>query len=303
MLEIAGATACSGKTQLLYYIIAITLLPTFYQNYCLEGKARAVVLFDLSGKFSILRLRNVMHDHLALKLEGLFSRLPNEHANSMIANSLVHLHVYRPQSTLSLLGTLASLPSYLLRQPPTHFSANRAFGLLAINDLSSFLWQDRLDAEDEAGLPATNSAERQKGNLFVERYRELVNHLRHLHGLFSCSIVATNWGLSSTTSVMGQPALRSHLPAIWNSFCSAKLVVERDPVSKFAPGISIEEALHEKSPRLEAVQKSKFTGWVNWWDSERWREEVREAVRGLGRKGRFSFWVMEQGVMLEDNDT
>lgn len=77
------------------------------------------------------------------------------------------------------------------------------------------------------------------------------------------------------------------------------MVVERDRVKKFGPGMSVEEALKDAPQRLEAVKKSGFSGWVNWWGSERWREEVREGVRSLEMGGGFSFRVTERGVEFQ----
>ena len=69
---------------------------------------------------------------------------------SLISDSLTHLHIFRPQESSSLQATLDSVPSYLLTQHSLHVSANRPLGLIAINDLSAFLWQDRLDADEES---------------------------------------------------------------------------------------------------------------------------------------------------------
>ncbi|KAL9128963.1 MAG: hypothetical protein Q9217_002479 [Psora testacea] len=299
-IEITSAAACSGKLQLLYLLVTIALLPASYQDQSLGGRGQAVALLDLSGKFSILRLRDVMHGHIALKLEDTSPALSNGNLISLISESLVHLHVFRPQSTSSLITTLASMPSYLLSQPYTHYSANRMLGLVAINDLSAFLWQDRLSSDDEARLSATSGAEKVNSNLFIEHYRELVTLLRRIHDLFLCTIVATNWGLSSPTSVMGQPGLRPHLPAVWNNFCTLKVVVERDKVSRFMPGISVQEASGEKAQRWAAVEKSGFSAWVNWWGSEVWRAEVREALKGLERAGAFSFHVTKDCVVINE---
>lgn len=113
--------------------------------------------------------------------------------------------------------------------------------------------------------------------------------------------MATNWGLAPVISVAGHPALRPHLPSLWNSFCTVKIVVERDRVTKFGPGLSAEEAKREGVQRWEAVEKSGFSGWINWWDHEGWREEVREGIRGLKGGGRFSFWITRDGINVVDD--
>ena len=242
-----------------------------------------------------------MHNHISSICSTSSLALPKEAITSLVSDSFAHLHIFHPQSSSSLLATLASLPSFLLSSPSVHFSANRPLGLLAINDLSAFLWQDRLDADEEIGLPASNHAEKANNTPFLERYHNIVSSLRHVQQLFSSTIVATNWGLAPVTSVAGHPALRPHLPSLWNNFCTIKIVVERDRVSKFGPGLSSEEARREGVQRWEAVEKSGFSGWINWWGSMVWREEVREGIRGLNGGGRFSFRANRDDVMVDDN--
>lgn len=241
-----------------------------------------------------------MHNHIS-SICSTSSALPEHEITSLVSDSFTHLHIFRPQSSSSLLATLTTLPSFLLSSPSTHFSANRPLGLLAINDLSAFLWQDRLDADDEPGLPASNHAEKASNTLFIARYRSLISSLRHIQHLFSCTIVATNWGLAPVTSVAGHPALRPHLPSLWNNFCTIKIVVERDRVSKFGPGLSAEEAKREGVQRWQAVEKSGFSGWINWWGHEGWRDEVREGIRGLKGGSGFSFKVTGDGVTIDDD--
>ena len=284
---------------MLYQIISISLLPAKHEDVLINGKGNAVVLLDLSGRFSVLRLHHVMRNHIFSSCSDTASALPEQEISLLVSNSFNHLHIFHPQSSSSLLATLASLPSFLISSPSSHFSANRPLGLLAINELSAFLWQDRLEADEEADLPASNHAEKANNALFLERYRNLISSLRHIQHLFSCTIVATNWGLSPVTSVAGHPALRPHLPSVWNNFCSVKVVVERDRVSKFGPGLSAEEAKKEGVQRWEAVEKSGFSGWINWWASEGLREEVREGIRYLKGEGRFSFKVTRDGVMVD----
>ena len=215
----------------------------------------------------------------------------------MISDSLTHLHVFRPQSSSSFFATLESLSPYLLSEPSTHFSTSRPLGLLAISDISSFLWQDRQDADEEAVISTTiEQGERANTSLLVQRYRNLVNLLRSIQRRFACTIVATNWGMAPTSSIAGHRALRPSLPSVWTQFCTVKVVVQRNRVPKFAPAISVEEASREAPQRWEAVEKNCFSVWLNWWDCEGWREEVREAVGKLERGGTFSFRVTQQGV-------
>lgn len=301
VIEITDAAACSGKTQLLYQIIALSLLPAEHEDVPINGKGNAVVLLDLSGRFSLLRLHRVIYSQITSICFTSSIELSEQKTLSLVSDSLSHLHVFHPQSSSSLSATLASLPSFLLSSPSNHFSANRPLGLLAIHDLSAFLWQDRLDTDEETDFPVSNHAEKANSSLFLERWRNLISLLRRIQHHFSCTVVATNWGLGPVTSVAGHPALRPHLPSSWNNFCTIKVVVERDRVSRFGPGLSIEEAKREGVQRWEAVEKSGFSGWINWWGSEGWRDEVREGVEALKTGGGFSFRVTGDGIIGDDN--
>lgn len=292
VLDLTGATPCSGKTQLLYHIVGLSILPQTQNHDPLRGKGEVIVVLDLDSKFSVLRLRETMSSHIR---SCLTSPPEDQELSSLLLSSLQHVHIFRPQSSLSLLATVSSLPSYLFNTS-NHVSANRAVSAVVISNLSAFLWQDRLDT-DEANFV---SCATQKGNAstFVQKYRDLVSALRHVQQVFECAIIATNWGLAPVEFDGGNRALRQHLPAVWNNFCTLKLVVERDSVSKFGPGISVEEAYKESRRRQDAVDESPFSCSVNWWESEKWRQELRGVKKGAG----FRFFVRNGGLVVDGGE-
>lgn len=53
--------------------------------------------------------------------------------------------------------------------------------------------------------------------------------------------------------------------------------------------------------RWKAVEKSGFSGWINWWGNEGWREEVTEGIKGLKLGGRFTFNVTGDGIVMDVN--
>lgn len=302
VIEMTGVSACSGKTQLLYHIIAINLLPHLHDDITLRGKEQAVALFDLSGRLSMSRLSDVMRGYIERRTSISRTALNEKETTLLIHTSLTHLHVFRPQSTQSLVATLSALPAYLLSRPSSHFSANRPLGLLAISDISAFYQQDRLESEEgQANTPNGPNAAATTITLLQSRYKSLTAILQDAQILFSAPVVVTNSALSSFSSnVVGQPSLRLHLPAVWNSFCTLQLGIERDRVTKFGPGMSVEEASGEKAQRWEAVTRSGFSGWVNWWGSGGWREEVKEDLRRMEAGGSFKFRVGEEGVVVDN---
>ena len=258
-----------------------------------------MILLDLSSNFSILKLQSILQSHISASLSAAHesSADPIE-VSTLVHACLQHLHVFRPQSHPSLLATVAALPAYLLSELRSHYSANRRLGAIFVNNLGSFYWQDRQEAEEQrdAALVAENGSAVNKDDLFLARYRSLVKCLREVQQAFDCPIVATTWALAPPIYSRDGSSLRSHLPTAWNNFCTFKVVLQRSSVTKFGPGMSVEEALAEKEQRQEAVDRSGFSGWVNWWDSEAWREDIKTAVMAWIRRGGARFTVSDQGI-------
>lgn len=71
-------------------------------------------------------------------------------------------------------------------------------------------------------------------------------------------------------------------------------------MTKFGPGLSVQEVLAEKQQRQEAVDRSGFSGWINWWDSEVWKEDLKTSVRAWGERGGLRYHVAARGVTFEE---
>lgn len=300
MVELTGATPSSGKTQLLHHIIAATVLPKAYNGTSIGGKEAAVALFDLSSSYSVLRLGTILEARIS---EAFLASDSNVHLyETLVHESLQHLHVFRPQSHESFINTVAALSTYFLSDTTSHYSANRPIGAIIIHNLSAFFWQDCQDVEDQkdAALeePDIQVPDREN-SLFLSRYRSLVSILRRAQMLFDCPIIATDWALATPVYSGDGSSLRPHLPGIWTSFRTVNVVLQRNSVKKFGPGMSVEEVLAEREQRQEAVDRTGFRGLVNWWDSEGWKEEVRIAVRAWGKQGGLIYSISEQGVAFE----
>lgn len=300
MVELTGTTPGSGKTQLLHHSIAATILPRAYNGTPLGGKEATVALFDLSSSYSVLRLGTILEARISAAFSASDSNL--QVYETLAHDSLQHLHVFRPQSHESLINTVAALPAYFLSDTTSHYSANRQLGAIVIHNLGAFYWQDRQDVEvqNDAALEGSDIPILDRENsLFLSRYRSLVGALREAQRLFDCPIIATDWALATPVHNSDEQVLRPHLPSIWTTFRTVNLVLQRHSVKKFSPGMSVEEVLAEKVQRQEAVDSSGFFGWVNWWDSEEWKEEVRMAVRTWGKQGGLRYSISERGVASE----
>ena len=303
VIELTGVSPGSGKTQILHHIIALQLLPKAYKHTVLGGKEAAVALLDLSSTYSILRLEAI----LQAQVNRYFSSLNDSSLlrESLTHDSLQHLHIFRPQHQQSLLATVDALPASFLSDTTSHYSANRPLGAIVIHNLSAFFWQDRQDAEaqkdaalEEKNMPVVDSGD----NLFLTRYRTLVDSLRRVQKLFDCPIVATNWALASPVRSQNGSSLRPHLPGSWNRFRTVNIVLQRNSVTKFESVMSVEEVLAEKEHRQEAVDRSGFSGWVNWWDSGVWIEEIKMAVMAWDIRGGLRYDVTSRGLILDEQE-
>ncbi|KAL1997692.1 hypothetical protein VTN02DRAFT_1048 [Thermoascus thermophilus] len=112
VVEIASASSAAGKTQLLYYLTAVAVLPARF-----GGREAAVVFLDTDGRFDAARLRDVAASILRQRLDDDDSTavdIPPDVLQAEIRTALDHVHLFRPQSSSSLLATLRSLDAYLL---------------------------------------------------------------------------------------------------------------------------------------------------------------------------------------------
>ncbi|GAD97445.1 rad51 family DNA repair protein [Paecilomyces variotii No. 5] len=329
VVELTSASSAAGKTQLLYYLTAVAVLPSTYHGKYLGGHGAAVVYLDTDGRFDASRLGHVASGFVQQKLKA---SLPNpavlssketekvEEENvdprdiaELVHNALQHIHVFRPQSSSSLLATLRHLDSYLL-DVSRHPSATRPLHAIFLDSASAFFWQDRLRDEvartEEIGRPAAEiERDREQERTFhiAVLYRRLVAELRRLQTIFDCAVVYTTWGLSraKSTSDYGPTSsyagFRPHLPPPWGTFPSLRLVVQREPTRPFPPETTLQEAERDAPLRQEVVARGKFWAWVDTWGREEW---PRRIVEGLERRnrGRFAFWVRDDVVIGEDGD-
>ncbi|KAI9813658.1 MAG: hypothetical protein M1827_003729 [Pycnora praestabilis] len=274
-IEITSPTSCSGKTHLLYLITTLLTLPpgTSY-----GGQGGAVVVLDTDGRFDVKRLREVMRYHI-------LSNISNDSANEkgrdieaeiekVTLEALTHVHIFRPQSSTSLLATVQHLPTYLLtpptsfrsgtgsRQEQSHQSHRRVLRAVMLDSASAFYWQDLAAAEEDQATATTSKLSQ------TTHYRTLIKSLREIQTRFACTIIATTWGLqpnfpphhheyqqhqSHHSSSNSPPSFRPHLPPVWTSFMTLRLIVQRTKTPRFGPGVSIQEVGISPAPAPASV--------------------------------------------------
>jgi hypothetical protein len=271
VIELCSEDSGAGKTHFLYLIITVAILPQFHDDVALGGKESAVILLDTEGRFSISRLVEIMQEYIITK--------DSETINTaeLISISLQHLHIFQPQTMESTLATLSSLHDYISNQAQA--SAQRPLHSIIIDSASAFYWQTRADA-DTGQLASLEQNAVGPSPALPNPYNLLVQSLRKLSQTFSCAIVVTTNAFSFTKKEPGTPALRT-LPAPWTTFATIRLLLTREPVRKFARGMSAEEAFKEQAGRQQVVEKARF------------------CARIVGSSDAFFFAVQKNRVVVE----
>lgn len=322
IVEISSSLSASGKSQLLYYLTAIAILPRKYGDISISGKEAAVVFLDTDDRFDAERLRTVARGIIlqqqlptgstaGVQAEG----VSDQDLESLLVSSLQHVHVFRPQSSSALLATIQTLESYLF-DLSRHRSASRPLQMIAIDSATAFFWQDRLRDEvartEEIGRPRGDiDREREKKQSFhiSDLYHLVTTELKRLQGQFQCAIVYTTTASGGRSSGFGLydqpqariPSLRPALPAPWGSFPMLRLIVHRSAVRPFPPSMTAHAAAKDAPSRQIVVQQGKISAWVNPWGQDEWPRRIVEAIEA-NNGGSFSFYVRDSGVEITDPD-
>jgi hypothetical protein len=255
----------AGKTSLLYLAIAHAVLPATLSNIPLGGHNASIILFDPLHHFSVTRLAAVMLTILASKTA---SETTQADLKTAVSLSLLHVHIFRPQSWPSLISTLRSLPEYLF-DSTRHKSTNCRIHSIVIDDIDAFIWSIRNVTVSSAA--ATNP--------ISSASALLTTALQRLTMQFSCSLILAS---QSTTSSSYRPALPTSWPP---NMIVTRFAIRRVEVLRFAPALSVAEAEVERAQRWDVVQKGRF---------EVWKVGV-----GVGDGEGFVFRVGETGVEVE----
>ena len=73
--------------------------------------------------------------------------------------------------------------------------------------------------------------------------------------------------------------------------------MQKTPVPRFPPEITVEEAEQERKQRQDVVERGECEVRVDWWASDTWMKEVRE---GLARVRALGFRVNGEGVFFNE---
>jgi hypothetical protein len=318
IVEVSSCLSSSGKSQLLYYLAAIAILPRTFGDIAVGGHEAAVIFIDTDDRFDAERLRVVARGIMQerrrsdLNTGEQSTRLFIREIESLLVSSLQHVHVLRPQSSSSLLATLHSLDSYLF-DLSRHRSVSRPLQMIAIDSVTAFIWQDRLRDEvartEEIGRPReeVDRAREQKQRFYLsDLYAELAKELKRLQSQFQCAIVYTSTVSGGRAAGLGfydqsqtrTPSLKPALPAPWGTLPTLRLIVHRSTIRPFPPSMAPQAAVKDAPSRQSVVRQGKFSAWVNAWGQEEWPRRIVEAIEA-SNGGSFSFYVREYGVDIQ----
>ncbi|KIO25220.1 hypothetical protein M407DRAFT_25443 [Tulasnella calospora MUT 4182] len=228
VIEIQGPAA-SGKTQLLHFFAMTCVLPVEMSITCtlpssqapsaanisystrivwLGGRAKAVVICDCDGRWSMLRLHDIILSYLCTKFAQKFedvqvqaSNIPNATlqftptASEIAKQCLKRAHLFRPTSSLSLATTLLALPTYHRQKMP-----DQELLIVFIDSMSAFHHSDKGRIKEANLTPKPTTSTTGAGQPSAPRadlkamthITKAIQCLQRSHGVIT---LITNWAL------------------------------------------------------------------------------------------------------------
>ena len=199
VVELQGAPG-TGKTRLVYDAVATCILPKQASGLQLGGWGQAAFVLDTEDTFDI----QCVHRLLCARLDRAFRTddtvqlkddLDQARATT-VEEALRNLHVFRPASSTQLAATILQLPYYHHEEP---YIQNCEFGLLVVDSMSSFYWQDRFTTEQLRGGPSEARTP----------FRHVLTAIERIKTSHRPTILLTNWGLNP---LVKDPALADTSP-------------------------------------------------------------------------------------------
>lgn len=182
VVQLCGAENC-GKTELLFNVIADTILPDQWNSIRLPGRNLSAIFISTDHKFDILRLVCIMENKLkeALQKQDIKfkKRLPSiTEQKSIVTSSLEQCHIFKTASGDELQSTIEWIPKFL--QHILNVS------VIAIDNVATYYWIER----SKYGLVE-----------YETRQKSLVYSLKKLTQNHSTVLVYTVPALMSSTKV------------------------------------------------------------------------------------------------------
>lgn len=207
ILEIQAA-AGSGKTHLVYLLLATCVLLRSYRSLTLPGWGKAAVVYDTEGTFDMCRFSDVLCTRISESLQAFEpADLPGTLENcveTIAQQCTAKLFVSRPSSTIQLATSILHLPDL---HADHHDFRHSEIALLVVDSLSAFYWDDRFTMEQ---LRAQQSGLRNTPNPL----QRVLHALQYVKKKINPVMVLTNWGLNilhKPSPEANSPFYRQHL--------------------------------------------------------------------------------------------
>ena len=179
------------------HFIMTCILPVSHLSIPLSGWDKSAILIDLDHTFDVHRFRHLLRKRIEVHIHS-----GGENLDLFVDLLLRKLHIFRPESSVQFAVTAANILNYHSSSMPKD-----EIGLVAIDSLSSFYWQDRFLGEQ----PRDG---KQSG---IERALDSLQQIRQSHGSV---VVYTNWGLPSARNnpKINTPFYLQHAPQLHSPF-------------------------------------------------------------------------------------
>ncbi|KAH9922992.1 hypothetical protein B0H21DRAFT_765663 [Amylocystis lapponica] len=215
VFEIQGPAA-SGKSHLLFYLIMTCIMPSSAGSIALGGWDKAAILFDTDGTFDVRRFHMLLASRLSRLLpQDLLAAEPETAVTpeALATHCLANLHIFRPTSSLQLAVTLLHLPAYHATNLDLQ---STEIGLLAIDSISAFYWQDRFTVEQMQGTKQSHPESKASPPGPANPLRHVLTALQRFRISHGPVIILTNWGLNplekpTSTGESLSPFYKQHL--------------------------------------------------------------------------------------------
>ncbi|KAF8463127.1 hypothetical protein BDZ91DRAFT_732532 [Kalaharituber pfeilii] len=209
LIELASTSPCAGKTQLLYLICAVAVLPRTYtvpfsspsaSTVILNGKHSAIIIMDCDARLNLSRLASIMRLYILSHLPPDLSSHPSSSPHwigDLIHSSLQHIHIFhRAGGALPNLSNEEELSQHAVTPPPPQLQETYANPM--------------------AALAAT--------------YQPLVAQLNALQRLLGCWVLVTRRMniVQQGPQGLGPTVLLSPMPAVWSGVVMLRVVVDRE---------------------------------------------------------------------------
>lgn len=264
-----------GKSHLLMHFIMTCILPISHLGIPLSGWDKSAILIDPDHTFDVHRFRHLLRNRIQM-------HTPNggENFDLFVDLLLRKLHIFRPESSVQFAVTAANIPEYHSSNMP-----EGEIGLVAVDSLCSFYWQDRfLGEQPQDG--------KQSG---IERALGYLEQIRQSHGSV---IVYTNWGLHSARHDLqnNTPFYLQHVPQLHSPFGGGSQVPH--PILPITYHMTLRTvAIPKVSPDIPAVRLVE--------DRRVYEQVVEVLVRTVGfdeQVGSFMFKVTSDEVYFSGRE-